>query len=66
MSSDQPKPCPKHPDRFLSRKHAIQCLDMHQGLQISTIIGDPLSFLLSSLSTRKPRSYQSVSSWFFR
>jgi hypothetical protein len=47
MPGDQPKLCPKHPDRFLSRKHAMQCLDMHQSLQMSTAIGDPLSFLLS-------------------
>jgi hypothetical protein len=33
----------------LSKKHVIQCLDMHRRLKMPTTIEDPLSFLLNLL-----------------
>lgn len=59
----QPKPCLKHHDSSLSKKHTIQCLDMHRRLQRPTTIEEPMSFLLNLLPTRKPRSFQYVPSW---
>ena len=49
LPGDQPKPCPKHPDCTLSKKHVIQCLDMHRRLKMPTTIEDPSSFLLNLL-----------------
>ncbi|KAG1587637.1 hypothetical protein G6F47_010874 [Rhizopus delemar] len=47
-----PKPCPRHPNNNLSRRHAISCLNMHRRLCMPEAIADPISFLLNMLSTR--------------
>ncbi|KAG1136273.1 hypothetical protein G6F37_011185 [Rhizopus arrhizus] len=52
LPGGQPKSCTKHPDRSLSKKYAIQCLDMRQNLQMPTTIEDSLPFLLNLLPTR--------------
>lgn len=64
LPGSQPKLCHQHPGRSLSKIHVIQCLDMHQRLQMPINIEDPLSFPLNMLPSRKPRSFQSVCSWF--
>ncbi|KAG1464530.1 hypothetical protein G6F46_001259 [Rhizopus delemar] len=46
-----PKPCPRHPNNNLSRRHSINCLNMHRLLCMPETIADPISFLLSILPT---------------
>ncbi|KAG1593245.1 hypothetical protein G6F47_009175 [Rhizopus delemar] len=38
---------------MFTRSHAIQCLHMHQRLQMPSTEPDPLSFLLSKLPTKR-------------
>ncbi len=46
-----PKPCPRHPNNNLSRRHAISCLNTHRRLCMPETIADPISFLLNMLPT---------------
>ncbi|EIE82274.1 hypothetical protein RO3G_06979 [Rhizopus delemar RA 99-880] len=64
LPGSHPKPCPKHPDSSLSKKHAIQYLGMLQMLQVPITIENPSPFLLNLLPTRKPRSFRSASPCF--
>ncbi|KAI8351184.1 hypothetical protein BD560DRAFT_456281 [Blakeslea trispora] len=58
--------CPRHPHRSLTKSHAIRCLQMHHRLMMPESVGDPLSFLLNILSTRRPRSFAAVIPWTIR
>ena len=47
LPGGKPRPCPFHPNQTLTKSHAIQCLNMHNRLQMPSTIKDPLSFLLN-------------------
>ncbi|KAI8969069.1 hypothetical protein BDF20DRAFT_143355 [Mycotypha africana] len=44
--------CLFHPFCTLTKAHAIECLQMHNRLQLPTTVVDPISHLLNQLSTR--------------
>ncbi|KAI8967869.1 hypothetical protein BDF20DRAFT_828855 [Mycotypha africana] len=44
--------CLHHPSRTLTKDHAIECLNMHNRLQLPHDISDPISHLLNQLPTR--------------
>ncbi|KAL4210254.1 hypothetical protein AB4K20DRAFT_1968358 [Rhizopus microsporus] len=52
LAGGKPRLCPKHPTQLLSKKHAVNCLDMHRHLFMPDTIRDPLSFLLNMLPLR--------------
>ena len=52
LPGGKPKPCPRHPAHHLSKKHGINCLNMHRRLFMPETIPDPLSFLLNMLPSR--------------
>ncbi|EPB88091.1 hypothetical protein HMPREF1544_05153 [Mucor circinelloides 1006PhL] len=58
--------CPLHPDRSLTKSHAIKCLQMHRRLMTPETITDPLSFLLNLLPTRRPKSPSKAIPWNIR
>ncbi|CEP16609.1 hypothetical protein [Parasitella parasitica] len=48
-----PRPCVYHPLEKLTRKHGIECLDMHSRLQMPLSVEDHLSYVLNHLPVRK-------------
>ncbi|KAG1548195.1 hypothetical protein G6F49_009974 [Rhizopus delemar] len=66
LPGGKPRPCPIHPNQTLTKSHAIQCLNMHNRLQMPSAIEDPLSFLLNILPTKLPRSSHTVTPWILR
>ncbi|KAG1053854.1 hypothetical protein G6F43_004096 [Rhizopus delemar] len=52
LPGGKPKPCPRHPAHHLSKKHVINCINMHRRLFMPEKIQDPLSFLLSMPPSR--------------
>jgi hypothetical protein len=60
-----PCPCPLYPNQTLTKTHAIQCLNMHNRLQISSTMKEPLSFLLDLLPIKLPCSSHTVALGFF-
>ncbi|KAG0780743.1 hypothetical protein G6F29_012320 [Rhizopus arrhizus] len=61
-----PKPCPRHPNNNLSRRHAISCLNTHRRLCMPETIADPISFLLNMLPTRAFVPSSIALSWTWR
>ncbi|KAG0737084.1 hypothetical protein G6F57_010291 [Rhizopus arrhizus] len=63
LPAGKPKPCPRHPAHHLSKKHAINCLNMHRRLFMSETIPDPLSFLLNMLPSHPSAHSGLALSW---
>ncbi|KAG0943531.1 hypothetical protein G6F57_003911 [Rhizopus arrhizus] len=61
-----PKPCPRHPNNNLSRRHAISCLNTHRRLCMPETTADPISFLLNVLPTRAFVPFSIALSWTCR
>ncbi|CEP19753.1 hypothetical protein [Parasitella parasitica] len=66
LPSDYSTVCPLHPNRSLTKSHAIQCLRMHHRLMMLETIDDPLSFLLNLLPTRRPKPTSKGTPWTIR
>lgn len=63
LPGGKPKPCPRHPAHRLSKKHAINCLNMHRCLFMPETIQDPLSFLLNMFPSRPSAPSGLALSW---
>ena len=66
LPGGRPMPCPLYPNQMLTKTHAIQCLNMHNRLQISSTMKEPLSFLLDLLPIKLPCSSHAVAPWILR